>query len=94
MHPDVIHEVVIMFRRADLESSRHVGLEKRVSIFLYIAGQVVSNRAALERFQRSGKCTAESSKGSQVHHFKRFIRQPDQENHSAKNKQHILFKSI
>lgn len=56
MHPNVFGKVVDIFKTAGLEATRYVGLEERVSSFLYIVGQAASNRAAQERFQRSGDC--------------------------------------
>ena len=55
MHSSVFSRVVSILETAGLEPSRYIGIEERVSIFLYIVGQAASNRAAQERFQRSGE---------------------------------------
>src|SRR5690349_5838880 len=47
----IIH---IMLEKGVLGPSRHVSVEEKFAIFLYVVGQNASNRQTQERFQRSG----------------------------------------
>ena len=45
----------LLLTKGLLEDSRHISVDEKLFIFLYIIGQRATNRNAQERFQRSGQ---------------------------------------